>query len=274
MKIPKVKIYVLGNANVGKSSFINKLIYRSSKYIKDENQPLYKKDYKINEVSILEQSDESNLTTSPLPGTTIGITKVDSMKMGVRLFDTPGIPNKHSIVHVMNNYIDIISATINKKIIPYSLNLKQGYSIWIGAIARIDMMNGEDKYFTFFFSHNVTIHRTPMLNSDNIFERQAGKNLRPAISTNMEDLKLKKHSFNLVCDMFSILNYDLTISGLGWFSVSGKGLFQLDLYVPEGVKVYLRSKPLMPFEIKSRGVKKFFGNTHNSNSKINRKFKK
>jgi ribosome biogenesis GTPase A len=59
----------------------------------------YKKDYRINEKSIFEKEEgrkeESNLTTfSPLPGTTIGITKVEYMKFGIKLFDTPGILNK------------------------------------------------------------------------------------------------------------------------------------------------------------------------------------
>lgn len=314
-KTPKAKIYVVGNANVGKSTFINKLIERSNKFMRENLK--YKKNYSITEKSMYEPDKEayfsnrvkqsvseefliddnkpeqfensldmkikfnefedseprevSKLTSSPLPGTTIGITKVESMRMGIKLFDTPGIPNKNSISFYMNNYIDIISTTINQKIIPFTSSVKQGYSIWIGAIARIDFMNGEDKYFSFFFSNNVTIHRTPLLNAETIFEKHAGNLLRPVITKNLDELNLHKHTFNLKCDVFSILNYDILISGLGWFSVSGKGFVQMDLHVPEGVKVYLRQKPIMPYEIKSRGVKKFFGKTINSMSKINRK---
>jgi hypothetical protein len=82
---------------------------------------------------------------------------------------------------------------------------------------------------------------------------------------------MKKHEFNLKCEKFSILNYDISISGLGWFSVSGKGFCQLMVSVPENVKVTIRNKPILPYEIKSKGLKKYFGNTINKNSKINRK---
>jgi 30S ribosome assembly GTPase len=278
-RVPRPKIFVIGCTNVGKSSFINKLIMRSNKVYDGTklSKYEYKKDYQINDNSIFEmekgeKKEESHLTASPLPGTTIGITKVESMKFGIKLFDTPGIPNRGSINYIMNNYTDIISSTITNKIQPFTASVKQGYSVWIGAIARIDFLNGEDKYLSFFFSHHVTIHRTPLLNAEDIFHKHAGTLLRPAITTDINELKLVRHVFNLKCDIFSLLNFDIAISGLGWFSISGKGLVSLEVLVPEGVDVFLRNKPLMPYEIKSKGVKKFFGKTINANSKINRKF--
>jgi ribosome biogenesis GTPase A len=299
-RIPRPKIFIVGNTNVGKSTFINKLIQRSNKFIRDnqKNKEFYKKNYEINEDSVFDEEQEknktiedtqhqndesesydhlekevSNLTTSPLPGTTIGITKVESMTLGVKLFDTPGIPNKNSISFLMENYVDMISSNITNKINPFTMNVKQGYSIWFGAIARIDFMNGDDKYFSFFFSKHVTIHRTPLLHAEDVFQRQAGKLLRPVINTNLNELNLQKQTFNLVCDKFSILNYDIVIPGLGWFSISGKGFIQIDVYAPSGIKLYVRNKPIMPYEIKARGVKKYYGTPINSNSKINRKFR-
>ena len=43
-KTPKPKIYVLGSANVGKSTFINKLIERSNKFMRENMK--YKKNMK------------------------------------------------------------------------------------------------------------------------------------------------------------------------------------------------------------------------------------
>jgi ribosome biogenesis GTPase A len=264
-RVPRPKLFIIGNTNVGKSSFINKLIQRSNKFLSPEerNKSLYKSSFNPN---LLE-----NLTESPLPGTTIGITKVDSMTLGLKLFDTPGIPDIHSITYGMSNYIDIIAATITKKIIPHSMNVKQGYSIWLGGVAKIDFLNGEDKFFSFFLSHNVTIHKTNLLNADDFFAKHIGERLRPVIAGSLDELKLTKHSFNLVCNMFSLLNYDISIAGLGWFSISGRGFMQIDVYVPEGVNVYLRKKPLMPYEIKKGGVKRQHGKTINATSKLNSK---
>jgi ribosome biogenesis GTPase A len=72
-RIPKPKVYIVGNANVGKSSFINKLIARTNRF--DQPDP-YVKNYDI---------DVNVLTTSPLPGTTIGITKVEPIRLGLKV---------------------------------------------------------------------------------------------------------------------------------------------------------------------------------------------
>ncbi len=173
----------------------------------------------------------------------------------------------------MDNYINMISTFIIKKIKPFTVNVKQGYSIWLGALARIDMLNGNDKFFSFFLSHDVTIHKTFLLNAEKIFENQAGNLLRPVITNKLEELELVSHNFDLKCDKYDVLNYDICISGLGWFSISGKGFVQIDVLVPKGVKVYLRQKSLMPFEIKEGGIKKYFGNTINANSKLNKKMR-
>ncbi len=99
----------------------------------------------------------------------------------MKVFDTPGIPNKESMSYYMDEIIDIISVNLNKKILSHSLNVKQGYTIWLGAVARIDFLNGDDKYFSFFFSNNVTIHKTEIIHAEDVMERQYGKLLRPVM---------------------------------------------------------------------------------------------
>lgn len=183
----KQKIYLIGPTNVGKSSFINKLMIRSNKLI-DNNHSIQvydKEDPEIKEnTAKLDHLLPPKLTDSPLPGTTIGITKLEHMKLGVKLFDTPGIPCPNSMLYQLDSLVDIIGLTIRNKLRPFSLNIKQGTSIWIGALCRIDVLSGEDKYFSFFFGENVTIHKTNLLNGEEIFEKQAGKLLRPCITTN------------------------------------------------------------------------------------------
>lgn len=71
--------------------------------------------------------------------------------------------------------------------------------------------------------------------------------------------------------MFSLLNFDIVINGLGWFSISGKDFIDFEVYLPEDVQVYIREKPMMPYEIMDKGLKKNFGKTINSNTRINQK---
>ena len=67
----------------------------------------------------------------------------------------------------------------NKQILPYSVNVKQGYSVWLGALARVDMLNGDDKQITFFVPPHVTIHKTPITKADDVYLKHAGILLRP-----------------------------------------------------------------------------------------------
>lgn len=62
----------------------------------------------------------------------------------------------------------------------YSLNVHQGYSIWLGALVRIDLLSGDDKYLTMIVPKDVTIHRTPIGRATEIFVTQAGKLLKPS----------------------------------------------------------------------------------------------
>jgi ribosome biogenesis GTPase A len=104
-RILKPKVYIVGHANVGKSSFINKLIQSSNRFLSSEKKKkiFYKTHpFEENEIKNMEKNQNKNeenfnefieekfdnevdLTTSPLPGTTIGITKINSMTMGLKV---------------------------------------------------------------------------------------------------------------------------------------------------------------------------------------------
>eukprot|EP00354_Favella_ehrenbergii_P012140 CAMPEP_0170462362 /NCGR_PEP_ID=MMETSP0123-20130129/7896_1 /TAXON_ID=182087 /ORGANISM="Favella ehrenbergii, Strain Fehren 1" /LENGTH=83 /DNA_ID=CAMNT_0010727563 /DNA_START=983 /DNA_END=1234 /DNA_ORIENTATION=- len=63
----------------------------------------------------------------------------------------------------------------------FSTNVKSGYSVWMGALARLDFISGDDKYLTFVAPQDVTVHRTPIEKADDIFVRQAGSLLKPSL---------------------------------------------------------------------------------------------
>jgi len=67
------KVYVMGATNSGKSSLVNAMILMQNKY-KGKGEPPV-------------------LTESALPGTTQEMVTVEEFSIGLRVIDTPGIPN-------------------------------------------------------------------------------------------------------------------------------------------------------------------------------------
>lgn len=74
------KVYVMGSTNCGKSSLINSMLLLQSKYNKNKKSippPL--------------------LTESAVPGTTQEMLTVEEFRLGLRVIDTPGIPNMNQV---------------------------------------------------------------------------------------------------------------------------------------------------------------------------------
>ena len=118
--------------------------------------------------------------------------------------------------------------------------MKSSYSIWLGALARVDFLSGDDKFVTFFVPPHVTIHRTPIIKAANVYAQHAGELLRPAYNAKPEEVEFGQHEIAINCDQHKLANFDISIEGLGWFSVQGKGFINLMLHIPKGVKYYIR----------------------------------
>lgn len=217
---------MIGSTNSGKSSFINSLIYKSNKY-KEPNQVHYRSKY-------------ATLTESAAPGTTLDFISVEEARLGFKILDTPGIPNMDQVSAHIEGYQDLMSILPNKQISALPMNVKSSYSIWLGALARVDFLSGDDKYFTFFMPPHVTIHRTPIMKAQNVYLKHAGTLLRPVYNIRPETIEFVTHELALNRDSFKLANFDISIEGLGWFSIQGKGFINLLLHLPKGVKYHIR----------------------------------
>lgn len=107
----------------------------------------------------------------------------------------------------------------SKKLQSFSMSVKQGYSVWLGALCRIDVLSGSDKYFNFYVPQDVTIHRTPFERAEQVYLDRAGTLLRPTYDANPESIEFEKREISLECDDYQEANYDISIEGLGWFSI-------------------------------------------------------
>jgi hypothetical protein len=73
----------------------------------------------------------------------------------------------------------------------------------------------------------------------------------PHEKRDFDDLAFVKHRTNVHGSAHRSWD-DISVAGLGWFSVSGQGPKAFDVHVPEGVKVFRRPS-MLPFELINNG---------------------
>lgn len=202
-------VYIIGATNVGKSTFINKLIE-------------------------LTTGDKNVITTSHFPGTTLGMIEIP-LDRATSIYDTPGIILDYDIAHYLDaKSLKLVMPKKEIKARVFQLNAEQ--SLFFGGMARVDFVKGERQSFTLYASNLVDIHRTKLSNADALFEKHLGTLLKPPFEDNISIFK------NQVKKNFKIddRKIDIVISGLGWITINSDSGCEIDIYVPEEIEVFVR----------------------------------
>lgn len=201
-------VYVVGCTNVGKSTFINRIIKQATG-----------------------QGDV--ITTSYFPGTTLDMIEIplDDEKA---IFDTPGIINHHQMAHHIDAK-ELKYIMPKKEIKPKTFQLNAEQTLFIGALARFDFIQGVRSNFTVHIANDLNIHRTKLENADELYENHKGELLAPPTKEFIEQLPpLVRHEFSIKEE-----KTDIVFSGLGWITVQNANVV-VAAYAPEGVEVTLR----------------------------------
>lgn len=180
------RVYVVGHTNVGKSSLINKLI----------------KNYSEN---------NSNLTISPLPSTTLNKIEIE-LNDTLTFVDTPGLVDRENLV----NYVDateLKKIQPKKEIKPKTYQIRKGQCIVVDNHFRIDYVEGERNSFTVYASNSLKIKKY------NATKCQLLKDL----STKEIDVGYRE---------------DVVVNGLGFIKIVDKA--SVLVYVDKNVDVFTR----------------------------------
>jgi len=256
----KPKIYVLGATNVGKSTFLNKLIDKTNYHPGKAEELKKKAEYAL---QIQESEKLPELTSSRLPGTTQGFVKISKAHIGFSLHDTPGIPNKNQLYTLLEDYQDMMSVIVTKRIKPYNIQLKAGNTVWLGALAQLDILKNNAVTLSICVGEHVTIHKTIVEKSEKIYDKFAGNLLRPSISVDKNKIEWVKHDI-----IITEKDKEIAIQGLGWIGIEANGLCEIMLKLPKGITYTIRDA-LMPYEISEKGLHKHSAITKNMNTKKN-----
>ncbi|RFU65786.1 ribosome biogenesis GTPase YqeH [Peribacillus glennii] len=201
-------VYVVGCTNVGKSTFINRL---------------------IKEVT----GEGDIITTSHFPGTTLDKIEIP-LDDGKALIDTPGIINHHQMAHFVDKR-DLKVITPKKEIKPKIYQLNEQQTLFFGGLARFDYLSGGRRSFTCYISNELNIHRTKLENADELYENHAGEMLTPPRTRQLDEFpELIKREFTI-----KEAKTDIVFSGLGWVTVNEAGAM-IAAHVPKGVNVMIR----------------------------------
>jgi ribosome biogenesis GTPase YqeH len=201
-------VYVVGCTNVGKSTFINRI---------------------LKEVS----GEEDVITTSHFPGTTLDTIEIP-LSDGKALVDTPGIINHHQMAHYVDKR-DLKVITPKKEIKPKIFQLNEEQTLFFGGLARFDYISGGRRSLVCYFSNEINIHRTKLENADELYSKHVGEMLTPPRIEQLEDFpELVRHEFTIKEG-----KTDIVISGLGWITINEPGA-KVAAYVPKGVHAIVR----------------------------------
>ncbi len=139
-------VVVMGRANAGKSTLLNKLMQKSE------------------------------LTSSRYPGTTLDFNPLDID--GIQYIDTPGIEISGSMLMDIREE-DLKTIVPYKTIKPLVYQVRGDQSFTIGGLARVDVIGCDHASAVFYVCDRLSIHRGKVENADEFWKKHYGKLLVP-----------------------------------------------------------------------------------------------
>ncbi|XP_029021288.1 nitric oxide-associated protein 1-like [Betta splendens] len=175
------------------------------------------------------------------------------------LYDTPGILKERDILALLSEE-EVRLVVPSRAIIPRTFVLKPGMSLFVGALARIDFLQGAKScWFSVVASNRVPVHITSVEKAEGVYEKHAGHILLGVPVGGPERIKkfpvLVPQEFGLEGRGYLEAAADVKLSSAGWVAVTAAAGDQVSLRVhgPEAAGFGLRSPPLLPRIVSLKG---------------------
>ncbi|KAJ1616237.1 hypothetical protein T492DRAFT_622318 [Pavlovales sp. CCMP2436] len=290
-------VYVVGAANVGKSSFINAMISPNTNKkqkrvvgakggvslaelaladLPGAQEGLFDEEEEEEDIeaaaerplskgekaALARQTGPRLLTASHLPGTTLEPVRV-RCRNGLSLFDTPGLVLEGQLARRLTPQ-EVALLLPRAPIKPAQISLGAGKSLLLGGVARVDVLAcgfAAQLVLAVHAAPSLTLHPTATERAEEMRQRHVGGMLSPPLGgrERLEMLgPLETTDIEIEGVGFRRAAADVAIGGIGWLAVLGDGLIKLRVHAPKHVPVVPR-EPLIPFIDGTRGNSKFTG---------------
>ncbi|PHJ22555.1 nitric-oxide synthase [Cystoisospora suis] len=249
-------VYMIGAANAGKSSFLNKILAKAHSHEREEHgkRDGAQADGPGNACAARKprlKGAKAAAAACPLPGTTLDFIPL-SVNKSWKIIDTPGI-------FLKGNYSTLLTQEELQASLPTaalhlsSASIAEGHGVWLGGLARIELVSSQRCFFSFFVSRSLLLR--PFTKSQSAHEERLAlqrRRLFPPFSPDRIAAlsPLAPIDFEVGGRGWQETAADIVICGLGWISVTGCGPLRIRVNVPEEVSVYQRP-PLVPWAIRS-----------------------
>ncbi|WOK99865.1 hypothetical protein Cni_G08577 [Canna indica] len=187
----------------------------------------------------------SHLTEAPVPGTTLGIVRVEGVLSGqAKLFDTPGILHPYQLTMRLTREEQKL-VHMNKQLRPRTYRIKAQHSVHIGGLVRVDVEESsvDSIYLTVWASSLIPLHMAKTENASMMIENHFGRQLQPPIGEErIKELgKWVRWKFNVSGNSWDASSVDLAVGGLGWCAICLKGEATLGVWTYDGIDVIQRN---------------------------------
>ncbi|XP_045387651.1 nitric oxide-associated protein 1 [Lemur catta] len=174
-------------------------------------------------------------------------------------YDTPGITKENCILNLLTEKeVNIVLPTLS--IVPRTFVLKPGMVLFLGAIGRIDFLQGnQSAWFTVVASNLLPVHITSLDRADDVYQKHAGHTL---LQVPMGGKERMAEFPSLVAEDIILKEglgeseavADIKFSSAGWVAVTPhvKDRLHLRGYTPQGTVLTVRP-PLLPYIVNIKG---------------------
>ncbi|XP_034266773.1 nitric oxide-associated protein 1 [Pantherophis guttatus] len=174
-------------------------------------------------------------------------------------YDTPGIIKDECVLNLLTEK-EIKCVLPTFAIVPRTFILKPGMTLFLGALGRIDYLQGnQSSWFSVVASNLLPVHITSTEKADAVYQKHAGQTLLKVPMGGEE----RMNEFPPLVPQEVILEgigtdeaiADIKLSSAGWVAVTApsNNKMQLRCYTPEGTLVTIRKPPLLPYIVHLKG---------------------